>query len=76
MKKISDINFVDYLLLHSHDTNKTVVYETPVFNYFSPIQLENELGVPVFESIVDVNPALIGGDNTYLVFKRLLQSNG
>ena len=68
-EKIGKLSFTDYLLLHSHNSNDSVVYENDVLNVASPLKLEDDKGVPVFESIVDFEPAFIGGEDAYLVIK-------
>ena len=62
---INDLKFTDYLLIHSHDSNQT----TGDSHYLPNMTVDNELGLPVFESIIDVDPAFIGGDNVYFVIK-------
>ena len=62
---INDLKFTDYLLIHSHDSNQT----TGDAHYQPNMTVDNELGLPVFESIIDVDPAFIGGDNVYFVIK-------
>lgn len=70
---INSLSFTDYLLLHSHNTNDTTVYTRKQYEVAEMadkdiyITLEEEKGIPLFESIVDFDPAFIGGNNVYFV---------
>ena len=64
-ENIGNLNFTDYLLIHSHDSNQTIGDA----HYQPNMTVDNELGLPVFESVVDFEPAFIGGDDAYFVIK-------
>ena len=64
-ENIGNLNFTDYLLIHSHDSNQTIGDA----HYQPNMTVDNELGLPVFESVVDFEPAFIGGNDAYFVIK-------
>lgn len=74
---INSLSFTNYLLLHSHNTNDTPVLTRKQYagkedagntdNLY--ITLDEEEGIPLFESIVDFDPAFIGGDDVYFVIE-------
>ena len=64
-ENIGNLNFTDYLLIHSHDSNQTIGD-----SWYQPnMTVDNELGLPVFESVVNFEPAFIGGKDAYFVIK-------
>ena len=64
-ENIGNLNFTDYLLIHSHDSNQTIGDA----HYLPNMTVDNELGLPVFESVVNFEPAFIGGNDAYFVIK-------
>lgn len=64
-ENIGNLNFTDYLLIHTHDSNQTIGDA----HYLPNMTVDNELGLPVFESVVDFEPAFVGGDDAYFVIK-------
>ncbi len=64
-ENIGNLNFTDYLLIHTHDSNQTIGDA----HYLPNMTVDNELGLPVFESVVDFEPAFIGGKDAYFVIK-------
>ena len=64
-ENIGNLNFTDYLLIHTHDSNQTIGDA----HYLPNMTVDDELGLPVFESVVDFEPAFIGGDDVYFVIK-------
>lgn len=74
---INSLSFTDYLLLHSHNSNDTKVYTRQAYKIAEAagsgsdiyISLDEEKGIPLFESIVDFDPAFIGGNNVYFVIE-------
>lgn len=71
-KKVDDfsdnaynLNFTDYLLLHSHDSNQTIGDSW----YLPNMTVDNELGLPIFESVKTYDSAFIGGNNVYIIIK-------
>lgn len=71
-EEITSLNFTDYLLLHSHNTNRPEIFvNNPVHkpDEFRDLELSDDLGIKVFESVVDFEPAFIGGNDVYFVIK-------
>ena len=70
---INDVNYTDYLLLHSHDTNTTYAPSTTIYNLLGDeclIPLSADTGVPIFELQVNsANPSFVGGKNVYLLIQ-------
>ena len=64
-ENIGNLNFTDYLLIHSHDSNQTIGDA----HYQPNLTVDNEYGLPVFESVVDLEQAFIGGNDAYFVIK-------
>lgn len=70
---INDVNFSDYLLLHTHDTNTT---KLPAYEYGNvefvklPLDLKDDLGIKLFEiEVNNANPSFIGGKNVFLLIQ-------
>ena len=75
-ENINSLSFTDYLLLHSHNTNDTTVYTRKQYDMLEQdgrtgiyIDINEEKGIPLFESIVDFDLAFIGGNDVYFVIE-------
>lgn len=64
---INKLSLKDYLLLHSHDTNTTAVYDGPLANAADPIDVNEDLGVKIFESTPQYPNCFIGGRKVYFI---------
>lgn len=71
---INKVDFDDYLLLHVHDTNNTVVRGNIILDNWvdnnGVTTVEEDEGVPLFElEVNNANPSFVGGDNIYLLIQ-------
>lgn len=74
---ITNVQFTDYILLHSHNTNNTTVHTRKQYDMLEKagetdnlyITLAEEKGVPVFQSVVDYDPAFLGGNDAYFIIE-------
>lgn len=67
---INNINYTDYLLLHTHNTNSTLAGYVDVPFTITDIEVENDVGLPLFElQANNSNPAFIGGVNTHILIQ-------
>lgn len=71
---INKVSYQDYLLLHTHDTNKTVVRGDYALDHwydnFGITTIEEDEGIPLFQLEVNTaKPSFFGGKNTYLIIQ-------
>lgn len=71
---INDVTFDDYLLLHTHNTNNTIVgYRDIEHGQPFPIidlKLDDDKGVKLFElEVNNANPSFLGGKNIFLLIQ-------
>lgn len=72
---ITNLSFTDYLLIHSHNTNTTKTYTHKQYETADEadvpfvMELSDDVGIPVFESVIDAEKAFIGGTDVYFVIK-------
>ncbi len=71
---INDVNFTDYLLLHTHNTNNTVVRGNWVLNNWIDnngiTTIEEDEGIPLFElKVNNSTPSFIGGKSVFLLIQ-------
>lgn len=71
---INDVSFDDYLLLHTHDTNKTSVGYVYLDGYdgFKEVILDvdDDNGVKLFElEVNEANPSFMGGNDMFLIIQ-------